>query len=158
VRGWWQPKRKVVYFWSVQVKFTIEEIEAVTYFRKTLKLGWGTFFRLLLWEWVQARRKDEPEFVQERLRSTWEQIQEHMKSDKWHGVPDKLMKVVKDPSLSSKYYAAASYTHGMHPQLANLLHQYSLELVRKECSKAIKANDVLNHDQPKIFDKFRREE
>lgn len=135
IGGWWQPKRKVIYIWRAQIRLTIEEYETVEYFRKNLKLGWGTFIRMLLWEYLSSRAVQQSDVISTNQKSTWEKIQEHVKSGKWIGIPDKKLKCLKDPDLNPKYYAAAAYAYGVHPELSKLLHDYSLEIMRGKATQ-----------------------
>lgn len=142
MRGWWQPQREVRYNWRIYLKLTIQEWEAVEYFRRNLKLGWGSFFRMLVWEWLAARQVDSIERIESAVATTWEKIQQHMQSGKWHGLPDKFLKVTREPSLSPKTYAAAAYAYGVHPELSKLLHDYGLELMHGKATGYLIENPV----------------
>jgi hypothetical protein len=115
-----------------KINMSYEEYAAVQYLRKHLKLSIAGLFRLALHEWIERRKDESIEVHQIRQKSTWDKIQEHMASGKWHGLPDRMLKLTKNPDLDAKKYAAAAYVYGIHPDLAQLLTDYGLELTRQK--------------------------
>ena len=142
MKGWWQPHKEARYNWRIYLKLTIQEWESVEYFRRNLKLGWGSFFRMLLWEWLSSRKIDSIDRIESATLTTWEKIQSHMSSGKWHGLSDKWIKVTRDPNLNPQKYAAAAYGYGVHPDLAKLLHDYGLELMRMKATGYLIENPI----------------
>lgn len=105
-----------------------------------MNLGMGAMVRLLLHEWITQRSQENAVFHRISKKTTWEKIQEHMASGKWHGLPDKALKVTKQADLEPRKYAAAAHAYGVHPELAQLLSDYGLELQRLKAVEYVEKN------------------